>query len=140
MPERLEQAAVIPVRRRQKRVEICLIRRRRSTNWSIPKGFIDAGHTPQDAALIEAYEEAGLRGEVMGGSIGTYDYEKRGSRFTVVVYVMQVRSELEEWQEMWLRERRWCSLKKATSLLADHPVHPLLKRVRAVPRQRPEAN
>ena len=48
------QVAVIAVRRRARDVEVCLIRRRYSARWGVPKGFIDPGDTPEEAALTEA--------------------------------------------------------------------------------------
>lgn len=70
------QVAVIAVRRDGEGVKVCLIRRKDSEKWGIPKGFIDRGDTAEQAALNEACEEAGLRGRIMGGSVGSYDYEK----------------------------------------------------------------
>ena len=124
-----QQAGVIAVCRTRQGVRVCLIRRKDSGTWSIPKGFIDPGDTPEHAALSEAWEEAGLGGRVIGGSLGTYDYEKRGTFLTVAVYLMQVLEEESTWSEMRFRERRWSSLEEADVLLASHPVRPLLGRV-----------
>ena len=125
------QAAVIPVRRTNSRVEVCIIRRKGSSKWGIPKGFIDAGDSRKQAALNEAYEEAGLSGHVIGDSIGTYDYEKWDATLTVVVFLMEVLEEEPEWQEMGFRERRGCSLKEAAALLNNHRAWPLFDRIRA---------
>jgi len=85
------QVAVIPVRRGLKGPEVCLTRRVDSKKWGIPKGYIDRGDTPEEAALTEAFEEAGIRGPLIGDPIGTYDYKKWNSRLTVLVFVMEVR-------------------------------------------------
>ena len=123
------QVAVIAVRRGQ-RVEVCLIRRKDSQRWGIPKGFIDPGDSPEQAALNEALEEAGLCGQIVGSVIGLYDYEKRGAPFTVAVFLMEVLEEREIWREMRFRERSWFLLDEAALLLASHPVRPLWDRVR----------
>ena len=61
------QVAVIPVRRvGDGVVQVCLIRRMNSAKWSIPKGYIERGDNPTQAALAEAREEAGLDGRLMG--------------------------------------------------------------------------
>lgn len=122
------QAAVIAFRRRSRKVEICLIRRKGTGTWGIPKGFIEPGDTAEEAALNEADEEAGLRGEVTGKAVGTYDYQKRGTEFTVAVFVMEVLEEQKTWSEMTFRERRWWSIADAGEMLASHPVRPLLNR------------
>jgi 8-oxo-dGTP pyrophosphatase MutT (NUDIX family) len=124
------QSAVIPLRRTTQGVQVCLIRRKDSVTWGIPKGFIDPGDTREQAALKEAGEEAGLDGQLIGECIGTYDYEKRGANFIVAVYLMDVLEERSTWREMRFRERRWGSLEEAALLLTGHPVRPLLDRVR----------
>ena len=124
------QVAVIAVRVRSRRLEVCLIRRKDSKTWRIPKGFIDPGDSPEQAALTEAVEEAGLKGRIIGSPVGKYQYEKWGDRLTVAVYLMNVVKEEEEWREMHFRNRRWYSLKKAGALLADHPVAPLWDHVK----------
>jgi ADP-ribose pyrophosphatase YjhB (NUDIX family) len=124
-----QQVGVIAVRHDSGKIQVCLIRRKGSERWGIPKGFIDPGNTPKEAALAEASEEAGLEGELIGDRIGTYDYEKRGLEYTVAVYVMKVVEERDDWLEMEVRERRWSTLQQAHEMLGDHPVRPLLDRV-----------
>ncbi len=124
------QVAVIAVRKKARRLHVCLIRRRDSKKWKIPKGFIDFGRTPQQSALNEAVEEAGLRGRIIGSRVGTYVYDKWRVRLRVAVYLMEVVKEQKEWLEMGLRERRWYSLEEAGRRLADHPVAPLWDRVK----------
>ncbi len=121
------QAAAIPLcRTRSGSIEICLIRRRDSAAWGIPKGFIDPGHTPGEAALNEAYEEAGLSGRLLGDSIGSYVYSKRGDSYSVAVFLMEVQTEDGNWPEERMRMRRWHPVDEALSLLRRHPVRPLL--------------
>jgi 8-oxo-dGTP pyrophosphatase MutT (NUDIX family) len=126
-----EQVAVVALRRTDGAVHICLIRRKGTRKWGIPKGFVDPGDTPEEAALNEACEEAGLTGQLIGDSIGSYEYEKRHIEYTVAVYVMEVLDEQPVWQEMRFRERRWSVLQEANALLAAHPVLPLLDRAAA---------
>jgi 8-oxo-dGTP pyrophosphatase MutT (NUDIX family) len=110
---------------------MCLIRRA-SRKWGIPKGFVDPGDTPEQTALNEAWEEAGLRGRLLGDVVGTYEYEKWNMRLRVAVYLMEVLEEHAVWQEAGIRERRWFSRDEATSRLKDHPVRPLLRQVKRV--------
>ena len=119
------QAAAIPVRRIDGSVRVCLIRRKDSARWGIPKGYIDRGDDWRQAALTEAREEAGLDGRVVGRIIGTYEYDKGPLTLTVAVCVMEVVGERATWHEMRWRERRWCSIEEAGALLKDHPVWPL---------------
>ncbi len=56
------QAAVLAVRKDGADVNVCLIRKKSSGAWGIPKGSIDPGYTREETALNEAWEEAGIRG------------------------------------------------------------------------------
>ena len=127
-----EQAAAIAVRRNGQGLEVCLIRKKTSKQWGIPKGIVDPGDTHEQTALNEAWEEAGLKGRLLGDAIGTYEYEKWYTTFMVAVYVMEVLEQHDEWQEAPDRERRWTSIGEAASLLMDHPVQPLLDRARRI--------
>ena len=123
-----EQAGVIPFRRKRGVVEICLIRTIGQKKWKIPKGFVDPGESVEEAALKEAWEEAGLRGRLVGGSIGSYEYEKWDLDLTVEVYLMEVTGEEDVWDESEFREREWARLDDAFERLESHPVCALLDR------------
>lgn len=126
------QAAAIPVcRMPDGSLQVCLIRRRQQGIWGIPKGSLEPGDTPGEAALREAYEEAGIHGQLLGDAIGTYTYSKGGTRYTVAVFVMQVVEEERTWPEASLRVRAWHGFDEALSLLRTHPVSSLLDRARA---------
>jgi 8-oxo-dGTP pyrophosphatase MutT (NUDIX family) len=123
------QVAVIPVRRGSDGLELCLIRRKDTGKWGIPKGFVDRGDSPQEAALNEAHEEAGLTGSLLGGPIGIYEYTKWSAPLTVSVYLMKVKQEEDDWEEIKIRDRSWHSVKEATKRLAKHPVRLVWDRV-----------
>jgi 8-oxo-dGTP pyrophosphatase MutT (NUDIX family) len=125
-----QQAGAIAVRRDGETLTVCLIRRKGSESWGIPKGFLEPGDTPEKTALKEAWEEAGLKGRLIGDSIGSYEYSKRSGSFTVAVYVMDVLEQAPDWPEAILRECRWAPWDEAASLLASHPVRPLLDQAR----------
>jgi 8-oxo-dGTP pyrophosphatase MutT (NUDIX family) len=125
------QVAVIPFHRGNDGVQICLIRRKGSEAWGIPKGFIDSGDSAKEAAVNEALEEAGLDGRIVGNTLGTYDYTKAGLHLTVAVYLMEVVEEEKYWEEMRFRQRRWYPVADAARLLTKHPVHSLLDRARS---------
>jgi 8-oxo-dGTP pyrophosphatase MutT (NUDIX family) len=125
----VRQVAVVAIRRADGGVEVCLIRRKGSEMWAIPKGFVDRGDTPERAALNEALEEAGITGKLLDGAVGTYEYEKWSAPLTAAVYVMEVLEEQAKWKEMTFRERSWRPLEEAAVLLATHPVLPLWDRV-----------
>ncbi len=65
-------AAVIPYRIRKERVEVALVTRSRGRGWVVPKGSVDDGERPREAAIREAEEEAGLLGIVPRQPLGRY--------------------------------------------------------------------
>jgi len=131
-PGVIQQAAAIAVRRRARSLQVCLIRRKDSGTWGIPKGVVDHGDTREETALNEAWEEAGLKGRLIGDAIGTYKYKKWDKTLRVAVYVMEVLDQADTWEEAGFRERRWTSFEKAVERLTRHPVRPLLERARTL--------
>jgi 8-oxo-dGTP pyrophosphatase MutT (NUDIX family) len=128
----VQQAAAIAVRRSARNLQVCLIRRKGSKTWGIPKGVVDRGDTREETALNEAWEEAGLKGRLIGDAIGTYKYQKWDRTLRVAVYVMEVVAQADTWDEAAFRERRWTSFAKAASRLTRHPVRPLLERAKSL--------
>ncbi len=120
------QAGVIPFRRKKGTIEVCLIRNKGGRKWKIPKGFVDDGETVEQAALKEAWEEAGLTGQIVGAAVGAYKYEKWGQALTVSVYLMEVSGQEDKWEESGIRERAWWPVGEAFEQLKNHPVEPLL--------------
>ena len=121
----IKQAGAIPFRREEKGLRICLVTSSGSGRWGIPKGIIDPGETPQETALKETEEEAGVTGRVFDDPVGKYRYRKWGSEMVVRVYLLEVSNEFREWAEQDVRKRRWVSMKKASELLDGHPVEPV---------------
>jgi 8-oxo-dGTP pyrophosphatase MutT (NUDIX family) len=52
---------------------IARLNRAGRVEWCLPKGHLEDGETPEDAAVREIEEETGIRGRVIG-SLGTIDY------------------------------------------------------------------
>ena len=109
------QAAVIPYRVRKKRVEVALVTRSRGKGWVVPKGSVDAGELPRDAAIREAEEEAGLLGVVGRKPLGRYIHLNGEGPCRVDVYTMRVTDVLERWLEDDFRQRRWMRVRDAAA-------------------------
>jgi 8-oxo-dGTP pyrophosphatase MutT (NUDIX family) len=102
-PGAIAQAAAIPVASGR----ICLVNSRSGNGWVIPKGHIDPGQTARETALEEAWEEAGLLGQLERAPVGTYLYEKNGRSYRVTVFLMHVTKAASAWPEDHRRTRRW---------------------------------
>ena len=119
MPRVHQQAAVIPYRIRKERVEVALVTTSRGKGWIVPKGSVDAGERPRDAAIREADEEAGLRGVVARKPLGRYLQVKGNGRRRVDVYLMRVTNVRDRWLEDSIRRRRWMRLPDAAACLRE---------------------
>ena len=121
------QSSVIPYRVDDGQLQLMIIRSSQDKHWVVPKGIADPGHSLQDSARKEAWEEAGVEGEVHDEALGSYSYAKWGSTCTVTVYPMAVTRQLPEevWEERH-RGRMWVSPKKAAELLRQRELRPLI--------------
>lgn len=121
------QSSVIPYRITDGQLEILIISSSKNKHWVVPKGITEPGYTLQESAGKEAWEEAGVEGEVTEEAMGTYSYRKWGATCTVTVYPMKVSRQLpeKEWEERH-RGRRWVSPKKAALLLKQAELAPMV--------------
>ncbi len=98
------QASVIPYRLVNLQPQILLIRSRKAKHWAVPKGIIEPGLSPQQSAVQEALEEAGIEGVIEAQQIGAYEYTKWGGTCRVQVYPMRVTRVLSDTE--WHKNRR----------------------------------
>jgi 8-oxo-dGTP pyrophosphatase MutT (NUDIX family) len=69
--ELYQQSGVIPYRRVQNQLEILLITSIRRGRWIIPKGLVEPHLSPAESACQEAWEEAGVVGQVDSKPLGS---------------------------------------------------------------------
>ena len=120
------QSAVVPYRLVDGLLEVLLITSRRRRRWTLPKGIVERGMTAAASAAKEAYEEAGVRGDVGSVPLGAYDYRKWGGTCRVEVYPLRVLEELDAWPEAHERERRWLPLAEAIDAVRKDDLRRLL--------------
>jgi 8-oxo-dGTP pyrophosphatase MutT (NUDIX family) len=126
-----QQYAALPWRRAL-RFEILLITSRETRRWVIPKGWPISGRSAAESAAQEAYEEAGIRGEMSAQAIGHYGYRKRlrggaKKRFLVDVFAMEVTEVLDQWPEAHQRARQWLPPAEAWALVEEPELAALIR-------------
>jgi 8-oxo-dGTP pyrophosphatase MutT (NUDIX family) len=126
-----QQAAVIPYRIRNAHVEVALVTTSDGKRWVVPKGSVDPGERPRDAAIREADEEAGLKGIVARKPLGRYLSVKRNQRRRIHVFAMRVTAVRKRWLEDHIRRRRWMRLREAQRRL-HKDLQPFLPQVKAL--------
>ena len=113
------QAGAIPFRLREGRLEVLLVTASKRRRWIVPKGHREAHQTLREAAVAEALEEAGVRGEASSLPFACWTYEKRGLYHRVELFPLLVTEELPEWEEDGKRLRRWFPAAKALRKLRE---------------------
>jgi 8-oxo-dGTP pyrophosphatase MutT (NUDIX family) len=119
-------AGVVLVRRMQGRWWFAATqpRGKPAGTWTLPKGLLDEGERAADAALREAYEETGVRAEIvrkLGDSRYVYSWE--GERVFKVVSFFLARARggrigaLPPGMDLEVAAARWLPLRDAPRLL-----------------------
>lgn len=98
--------------------------------------------THAEAAVVEAYEEAGVVGQAIGSrSIGAYRYIKDAAsggtvQMHVEVFMMQVGRQLEDWPERDQREAKWLTPIEAAAAVAEKGLGKIIRKVPALCRRK----
>lgn len=127
-----QQFAALPYRRDPAgRTELLLITSRATGRWVVPKGNPMAGLAGHEAAAVEAWEEAGLRGAICPTPLGRYSYRKRGAfgrrrRMSVAVFPMQVIEQAADWPERHQRVTQWFEVDRAAAAVAEPELRRLI--------------
>lgn len=133
----LRQLGALPIKQRDDGTPvILLITSRERGRWIIPKGWPIEGKSWGEAAAVEAWEEAGVRGEVSHHVFGHFRYlkleESEERKIRVDVYRLVVREEEADWPEGDERKRQWFTVDEALVLLDDRELAELIERERAL--------
>jgi 8-oxo-dGTP pyrophosphatase MutT (NUDIX family) len=113
-----------------------LVTSRETHRWVLPKGWAEKRLTGPQLAAKEAFEEAGLLGEITPDPVGSYVYLDRlpGGRALacdVAVFPLRVERLLDDWPERRQRERRWFTVAEAAMAVEEGSLVTLLLRLAA---------
>lgn len=106
------QSGAVCWRKHRSRIEVLLITSRDTGRWVIPKGWTISGLSPAESAAREAWEEAGVKGDVSDVSLGDFRYDKILSGATarpcqVQVFALHVSALSDRFPEHKQRRRKW---------------------------------
>lgn len=82
--------------------------------WVLPKGHIDDGESPQEAAVREVLEESGVHAAIIDVA-GTSSFETPKETVNAVFYVMAFRKMGDAGED---RKIRWCTREEGVGLLS----------------------
>ena len=114
---------VIPFRLLESgQIEVLILSTKRK-NWSLPKGNLIKSIGPQRTAQLEAYEEAGIEGDLQDKPITC-----TVGKTCIYLYPMKVTRVLEDWPEAYFRKRKWVQLSKAKHILHHRSMGKILSK------------
>jgi 8-oxo-dGTP pyrophosphatase MutT (NUDIX family) len=130
--KKLQQCGALPLSAGEGQPMVLLVTTRGTGRWVIPKGWMEPELAPHALAAREAFEEAGVLGEAVEVSVGTYTYRKRmpdGRRVTcrVEVYAMRVAGFAKRFPERGQRKARWVTIDRAAELVREPELAGLLR-------------
>jgi len=111
---------------------VLMVTSRGTGRWILPKGWPIDGKTPAEAALREAWEEAGVKGRVAGRCLGLFSYRKilpgdGGLPCVAMVYPVRVTSLAGSYPEKGQRRRKWMTPAKAATKVEEPELAQILR-------------
>jgi 8-oxo-dGTP pyrophosphatase MutT (NUDIX family) len=135
--EQQVSAGGVVYRKRASGIEVALIKVGPIIRWQLPKGIVDQGETPEEAALREVREETGLVAKiewpietieywyVSSGKTGKVRYHK-----FVHFFLMKYRSGKTDDHDHEVLEARWVSIIDAIRMLSFKSERELVEKAR----------
>jgi len=127
------QSAALPWRRTAAgEVEVLLVTSRETRRWVVPKGWPIRGLRSFQTAAREAFEEAGVKGQMGKKKLGAFHYDKRLrsgrlQRVRVTVYPLEVAVESKVWPELGQRDKLWTTPQAAAELVQETELAEILR-------------
>ncbi len=100
-------------------------------HWVLPKGHIEPGEDPEEAARREIREETGVEAEIIA-SLGTLRFVYRGEPVAAIIYLLAYRGES---QPLEIRQCRWEPFETAGALLTFPDTRALLAQAQQILQQ-----
>jgi 8-oxo-dGTP pyrophosphatase MutT (NUDIX family) len=129
------QFAALPYRITDDGLEILVITSRRTRRWIVPKGWPMEDMGPAQSAAREAWEEAGVSGEIQTTPLGHYHYVKEMRKVSlpcrVDVFALRVTRQHRQFAEKDARELKWVSPLEAAAMVDEPGLRRLILRATA---------
>jgi 8-oxo-dGTP pyrophosphatase MutT (NUDIX family) len=130
-----KQFGALPWRFTGQGIEVLLITSRETRRWVIPKGWPIPGLTPPQAAAREAFEEAGVGGQVSKKPLGQFEYDKRlgngqTQRCEVTVYGLEQMIQHPQWPEQSERQTKWFPVPEAANAVQEAGLAKIIRRLK----------
>ncbi|MFQ5938052.1 MAG: NUDIX hydrolase [Acidiferrobacterales bacterium] len=120
----LKQIAALPYVETERSFLVLLITSRSMVRWTIPKGWPKPRLSNAELAAREAFEEAGVAGQVSRQPMSSFVYTKRlhlvsWIRCRVEVYLLHAKRQHPSWPEKESRRFMWVGPSKVATLVRE---------------------
>lgn len=130
--EPLQQIAALPYVGTERSILVPLITNRGMGRWTIPKGWPKPRLSDAELAAQEAFEEAGVAGQVSRQPTSHFIYTKRLHLFSWIrcraeVYLLHAKRQHLSWPEKESRRFMWVEPNKAATLVRERQLADVLR-------------
>ena len=129
------QISALPCRTRKGSLEVCLITSRGGGRWIIPKGWPESDLSHVEIAAQEAWEEAGLTGDVHPKLYASYASSKQfepgvGIPVRMDVYLLINPKQAKKFPELGQRKIKWLTIDEAIERVDEGGLRDVLIRLK----------
>jgi len=115
----VSHSGVLPYRLGADGMELLIITTLQRRRWTIPRGHLHKKRTPSETARLEAFEEAGLVGELHDAPVGVFCDWRGQTTDRVLLYPLRVVGQASEWPEKQRRQRQWIRARAAERFVSE---------------------
>lgn len=119
--------------------EVALIQTAAEKRWQLPKGIVDPGETPEQAAIREVREEAGINCEIVSKLdtidywfVASYDGERKRYHKNVHFFLMRYLNGDVADHDHEVAEARWVEIGAALSILEFKSEREMVQKAKAL--------
>ncbi|KAF1803669.1 hypothetical protein V8B55DRAFT_1507427 [Mucor lusitanicus] len=112
----------LPIDPRSNRIMLTSMKDKEQEKWVLPKCEVESHENQEPEVHREVYEQAGVRGQIVGLVGSFYECGKKGKpKSHIKIYELQIDELFKKWPDKKRRERRWFSYQEVLELLANKP-------------------
>ena len=130
------KVGVIPLAIRGQRIALMFVTSQQRGRWILPKGDLKDNETHAEGCTREAFEEAGIKGNIIADFPITASISKSSAQgilqTAVTYYPFLVTEQLSDWPEKAKRERHWVLLRDAHHVTDRDDFRTLTKQFEAI--------
>ncbi len=125
----IREIGAVPYRIRDNQMEIVLITTRRRKRWIFPKGQVEKRLTSLKVAKLEAFEEAGIVGQIKKGMDREFTVYRGRRKVRLQVFPIECDEVLDHWPEAHERDRVVIQLEEALKMIKGKSLRKCIKRI-----------